>query len=133
MLVRADYHTHSGRRGHAAGATREYIDRAIELGLDEIGLTDYLWPYFLEGAHPEPGYAMSEAEYLKHYEENDCSARSVPRADSVRIAVEADFIEGRESELAAILDRFEFDYVLGSVRRRIARSGLDEIASCVRL
>ena len=38
----ADYHIHTRLCGHAEGEPREYVERAIELGLDEIGFADHL-------------------------------------------------------------------------------------------
>lgn len=37
----ANYHTHTSRCGHATGEDREYVEKAIELGLSELGITEH--------------------------------------------------------------------------------------------
>ncbi len=39
MIV--NYHTHTARCGHATGEDREYVERAIELGFSELGITEH--------------------------------------------------------------------------------------------
>jgi histidinol-phosphatase (PHP family) len=110
-----DYHTHTYRCGHAVGTMREYIEAAIARGIDEIGLTDHLWLYFEELSKRNPEYAMPEEDYPGHYAEMLALRDEFRGRIEVRVSVEADYIEGREKELLAILGRFDFDYVLGSV------------------
>ena len=93
----------------------EYIDRAIAKGIGEIGLTDHLYLYFLDPALREPGWAMPEEMFEAHHSEMvDLRARYGTKIN-VRISVEADFVSGQETRLRSILDRFDFDYVLGGV------------------
>ena len=49
-----DYHVHTYRCGHAGGETRDFVRRAVELGLSEIGLTDHIPLYFLPLAERDP-------------------------------------------------------------------------------
>jgi histidinol-phosphatase (PHP family) len=115
QIVLTDYHTHTFRCGHATGTMREYIEAAIARGIGEIGLTDHLWLYFEEVSRRNPEYAMAEDSYAAHYAEMVALRDEYRGRINVRVSVEADYIQGRESDLLAILGRFEFDYVLGSV------------------
>ncbi len=36
-----DYHLHTPRCGHAAGRLEDYVSKALELGLKEIGFADH--------------------------------------------------------------------------------------------
>jgi histidinol-phosphatase (PHP family) len=110
-----DYHTHTWRCGHARGTMREYVEQAIASGIDEIGLTDHLWLYFLEPSQRDPTFAMSERDFAAHYEEMVATRDEFAGRIAVRVSVEADFIAGHEKELQAILAQYDFDYVLGSV------------------
>jgi len=110
-----DYHTHTFRCGHAVGVLSEYIECAIAKGIGEIGLTDHLWLYFEEPARRDPRWAMPEEQYAEHYAEMVAMRDHYRGRINVRVSVEADYIEGAEEQLMAILGRFEFDYVLGSV------------------
>jgi histidinol-phosphatase (PHP family) len=110
-----DYHTHTYRCGHATGTMREYVEQAIVHGIDEIGLTDHLWLYFQESSKRDPTFAMSERDFDTHYEEMIRTRDEYAGRITVRVSVEADYIAGQEDELQAILARYDFDYVLGSV------------------
>jgi len=110
-----DYHVHTARCGHAGGATRAYVESALARGLDEIAFTDHVPLYFLPGDDPGPGLAMTRAE-LPGYVEEVCALRDefAGRID-VLLGLEADYAEGHESALAAILGAHDWDVVLGSV------------------
>jgi histidinol-phosphatase (PHP family) len=110
-----DYHTHSWRCGHATGTMREYVEAAIRAGIGEIGLTDHLYLYFLPLSERNPEWAMPEEQYDEHYREMLALRDEYRDRINVRVAIEADYAEGHEDELLAILARYEFDYVLGSV------------------
>ncbi len=110
-----DYHTHTHRCGHATGTIDDYVRAAVDHGIAEIGLSDHLWLYHLPPDRRDRRWAMPEEEFEAHYAEMlDARERFRGRAN-VRVAVEADSIEGCETELAAILARYDFDYVLGGV------------------
>lgn len=47
MLLPGDYHTHSYHCNHATGDLEDYIQRAIQLNLPEIGLSDHFPMYLL--------------------------------------------------------------------------------------
>ena len=45
-MMKANYHTHTARCGHAEGTDEEYVLAAIERGFDEMGFSDHVpWPY----------------------------------------------------------------------------------------
>lgn len=46
--MKTNYHTHTTRCHHASGSEREYIEKAIERGLDTLGFSDHS-PYFFDG------------------------------------------------------------------------------------
>lgn len=110
-----DYHTHTFRCGHAVGTMREYVEAALRNGITDIGLTDHLWLYFALVGDRDPRWAMAENQFDAHYAEM-LEVRDEYRGRiDVRVSVEADYIAGHEDELRAILSRYDFDYVLGSV------------------
>ena len=55
-----DYHVHTYRCGHAGGESRDFVRRAVERGLSEIGLTDHIPLYFLPVAERDPKLAHRE-------------------------------------------------------------------------
>lgn len=44
--MKANYHTHTARCGHAAGTDEEYVGAALSQGFDVLGFSDHVpWPY----------------------------------------------------------------------------------------
>ena len=65
-MMKANYHTHTARCGHAEGADEEYVLAAIERGFDELGFSDHVpWPYKNGYVHPTVRMHISQMpEYL---------------------------------------------------------------------
>ncbi|MHB9094083.1 MAG: histidinol-phosphatase HisJ family protein [Eubacteriales bacterium] len=109
-----DYHIHTKMCGHAAGEMEEYVAVAKEKGLQEIGFSDHIPMYFLPEAERDLTIAMAEEElplYVERVKEVQQKFYPYP----VKFGIEADFIPGMEKELASILNKHDFDYILGSI------------------
>ena len=51
--MKANYHTHTVRCGHAVGSDEDYVRAAIAQGFDELGFSDHVpWPYASGYTHP---------------------------------------------------------------------------------
>ena len=109
-----DYHIHTARCGHAVGSMEEYLERAVELGLGEIGFSDHLHLYFLPRDRRDPTLAMAEEE-LPEYVESVLRLRDRHPRIPVRLGIEADYFPGQEDVLRRILEPYPWDYVYGSV------------------
>jgi histidinol-phosphatase (PHP family) len=111
MPIRCDYHMHTPRCKHAAGPMEAYVERAIALGLREVGFSDH---------NPLPdGLAsnvrMDEAE-LDDYVADVLRLRDRYRGQiAVKLGIEMDYLEGLEPYLAAMTAQYPWDYVIGSV------------------
>lgn len=106
-----DYHIHGNFCGHAEGELEDYVLEALAGGFIEIGFSDHL-PKVVD---PDPYHAMLE-ERLPEYVDlvlrlQDKYAGRI----TIRLGIEADYFPGFEVRTRALLDRFPFDYVLGSV------------------
>ncbi len=105
-----DYHLHTKRCGHASGEMQEFIDRALSLGLDEIGFSDHL-PLLnridrtLSMSWDEFPYYLSDVAKVQERNKNI----------KIKLGIEVDFIPRYQDELANIIENYKFDYVLGSV------------------
>jgi histidinol-phosphatase (PHP family) len=136
-----DYHVHTFRCGHAGGASRDFVRRAIALGLGEIAFTDHIPLYFLPPESRDPGLAMREEDLGGYLEEVASLSREFSGSIPVRLGLEADYAEGHEEELRRWLRRGDWDLVLGSVHwvagdwvdapesaaRRFAREGAEAL------
>ncbi|KAF1084871.1 Histidinol-phosphatase [Sporotomaculum syntrophicum] len=113
-MLLPDYHIHTFRCGHARGEMREYVEKALALGLPQIGFADHIPMYWLEAQERDPGIAMFQedlAEYVAEVEKMRLAFPGIP----IKLGIEADYMPGFEPELAKVLDQYPFDYVLGSV------------------
>ena len=84
-------------------------------GLSEIAFTDHVPLYFLPGDDPDPGVAMTAAELPGYVEEVEALRAEFAGRIDVLLGLEADYAEGHEAALAAILSAYDWDVVLGSV------------------
>ena len=109
-----DYHLHTSLCGHAVGEMEEYLAAAERAGLTEVGFSDHLPQYFLPPDQRNPGLGMGEEE-LPRYVEKVLRLREAAAPVRLKLGAEADYVPGHEEALARILDRYPFDYVLGSV------------------
>ncbi len=110
MIPKVDYHMHTTRCGHATGDMRQYVLRAIEVGLTEIGFSEHL--PLVTG--PAPGYTMAEDEVDGYVQEVRDLQEEFPDL-TIRLGIEADFVPGFEEHTRAWIERYPFDYVCGSV------------------
>ena len=126
-MIAFDYHTHHTRCGHATGTMHDYIESAAAQGVTALGVSDHAPAYWVAGIdHAYPTTQMAVSEMPRYVAEaRALQAEYVPRGVSVRVGVEADFIEGCEAELAALLSANPLDYVLGSVHYALGRSVFD--------
>ncbi len=109
-----DYHIHTRMCGHAVGEMEEYVEAAIKKGLREIGFADHIPMYFFPLEKRDPSIAMREEE-LSYYMERVREIQKKYYPYPIKFGIEADYTPGMEGELVAILEKYDFDYVLGSI------------------
>lgn len=105
-----DYHLHTRLCRHAEGEMSQYIENAIEAGIDEIAFTDHIpLPDQYDSAH-----RMSLAEFETYLDWIE-SARSTYKEIKIRTGIEADYLPQYEKFLDDFLRQYRFDMVLMSV------------------
>jgi histidinol-phosphatase (PHP family) len=109
-LFPGDYHVHT-TFSDGSGSVAECIEQAIAVGLPEIGIADHLSP-----VQPSP-WAMPTIPFarLERYVEEVRSVAGRYDEITVLLGVEADYAPEHEPQLAALLDAWPFDYVIGGV------------------
>lgn len=105
-----DYHIHTTRCGHAKGNMKDYVKRARELSLHEIGFADHL-PLITK---QDPSLTMS-IDQLDEYVQSIESLKNEFPDISIKTGIEADYLPGLEEETARLLNAYDFDYVIGSI------------------
>jgi len=110
MVMIGDYHVHT-RHSDGKGAMAACVEQAIALGLPEIGFSDHLVP----AGKDYEAYGIGPAANLDQYvAEVRATAACYPQI-RVLLGLEVDYVPGTEDEIAALLARHRFDYLLGSV------------------
>jgi histidinol-phosphatase (PHP family) len=116
--VLTDYHTHL--RPDADGTTAEkyftaanaerYRTAASEAGIEELGVSEHIHRFHASlDVWDHPFWCKNAADDIEEYVE------FVREETDLRLGIEADFVAGREDQMANLLDRHEWDYVIGSV------------------
>ncbi len=109
-LLPGDYHVHT-TFSDGRNSVAECVDRAIELGLPEIGIADHFSPV-------QPTLwdsAGIELERLDEYVREVREAAARHPEIRVLLGLEADYVPEHEDRLRAFLHDWEFDYVIGGV------------------
>ncbi len=116
MIV--DYHMHlrdSGERiDHTVEAIERFVETAAARGVDEIGFTEHV--YYFRQTRPvwDLTYQTERCVYdLDAYVAAVVQAKH--RGLPVKLGLEVDYVGARQDELAAALEPYPWDYLLGSV------------------
>jgi histidinol-phosphatase (PHP family) len=132
-----DYHIHTALCGHATGEAREYVERAVLLGMTEMGFADHL-PLSM---YEQPGYAMRRQDIDGYVRTVHDLAKEYAADIRILLGVEVDYFDETVEADAALLQKYPFDYTIGSVhfvgagfgfdhpdnRASFVRFGIDEV------
>ncbi len=120
--VIVDYHMHlrgpaDGREGPVeltVTAVERFVERAAARGVDEIAFTEHM--YYFRQAEPLLAHPYQRGR-VAHDLDDYCAAVLDAKAQGlpVKLAIELEWLPGRERELAELLRPYPWDFVLGSV------------------
>jgi histidinol-phosphatase (PHP family) len=110
MTLPPDYHMHTPLCRHAVGEPVDYARRALEVGLTEIGFSDH-----------SPMRRDDFDDWRMRNDQLDEYVAKVRRAQedfpqlTIRLALEVDYLPGREDWIRELAARHPWDYFIGSV------------------
>lgn len=104
----SSYHNHNYLCGHAIGEVKDYCLRALELGYEEIGISDH-GPLPFEFAGARMNYERFLDLYLPQFEE---ARKLVKDQISIRVGLELEYIEGYDDYYKALLQEVDY-FILG--------------------
>lgn len=108
--MQINYHTHTFRCNHAAGTEKEYIENAIQAGIQVLGFSDHVpYPRMKEaysGFRMKPEQAEDYVNTLEQLQED--------YRDRIRILIgyEAEYYPDLFPEMCSFLGQYEYDYLL---------------------
>jgi histidinol-phosphatase (PHP family) len=116
--VIVDYHTHlrdpDERIDHSVEAVERFVEVAAERGVDEIGFSEHVYYFTQTRAVWTLPYQTERCVYdLDRYVEAVVEAKR--HGLPVKLGLEIDYVGDRQDELAATLEPYPWDYLLGSV------------------
>lgn len=113
--MKFDLHTHHFRCGHADGNIRDYVEAAIEAGLQVIGISDHT-PYFgSPEEQPFPHIYMGKSEIANYVEEVLQLKKEYEGKIDVLLGIESDYFPKYADIYRDALAQYPFDYIIGSV------------------
>jgi histidinol-phosphatase (PHP family) len=104
----ADYHVHTKASPDAEGSMKEYVRRAEQKKVEEVGYSDHIFLRHLDGlsdflVNAMPAYVRDFLDFKKKVE--------MP----VKLGAEVDFFPDLIGKTEAFIRKYPFDYVIGSV------------------
>ena len=116
MIV--DYHMHlrdrDERIAHRADAVEPFVETAARRGVDEIGFTEHVYYFRQTRALWDRPYESERCVYdLEAYV--DAVVEAKRQGLPVKLGLEVDHVGDRQDELAAMLEPYPWDFLLGSV------------------
>jgi histidinol-phosphatase (PHP family) len=117
--VLTDYHVHlrpdddpdwPAERAFSTENAERYRAVAAERGVEELGIAEHVYRFQQSlTVWQHPFWRERATDDLDSY------AEFVGNGSDLKLGIEADFVPGREDKLANLLDRYEWDYVVGSI------------------
>ena len=108
--MKANYHTHTKRCGHASGEEREYVENAIKGGLKILGFSDHT-PYPFGGGY-RSGIRMGMEE-LEGYVDTVLSLKKEYQADiEIHLGLEVEYYPALFEQLRKAVREYPIEYFL---------------------
>lgn len=109
-IMRVNYHTHTGRCHHAYGTEKEYVEKAIEAGMEVLGFSDHA-PY----PYPD-GYEASHKmlpSQLEDYVDTVLDLRREYKGQiEVRLGLEAEYYPALWEDFLCMIEPYPIEYLL---------------------
>ncbi len=108
MIYKTDYHIHT-RYSDGHGTPEEYIAHALKENISELGFSDHLTL-----TDKQQDWSIQLDSFDKYIEEI-LSLKNKTKGLIIRLGIEVDYLPGKEDEIQKYINRYPFDYVIGSV------------------
>jgi len=121
-----NYHTHTSRCGHASGTAEEYVIRAMENGITDMGFADHV-PFRLEDG-TESGYRVPISEAVSYCEEIRALGEKYKDRIRLRVGFESEYYQECFEEMLENAKAYGAEYlILGQHFIEPEREGVQHI------
>ncbi len=106
----ANFHTHTARCHHATGTDREYVEKAIELGITELGFSDHmpqLYPQ-AQGKH----FQMDLSDVREYFSSLTALKNEFKDKIKIYIGFEAEYYKGITEKTLDFFRQYPIDYLV---------------------
>ena len=109
--MKANYHTHTARCGHAGGTDEQYVQAAIERHFDLLGFSDHVpWPY--ESGFTNPHVRMTITQLDDYVASVRALGRQYAGKIDVRLGFECEYFPAYMNWLAEMKEEKKLDYLI---------------------
>ena len=108
---RKNYHTHTALCNHASGTIRDYVEAALERGLETIGFSCHA-PYPFELKNYSSWYRMTHSQHDVYATEILALKEEYKDKIEVLLGYEAEYYPALWNELLSELRRYPCDYII---------------------
>lgn len=111
-----DYHIHTKYCNHAVGDMEDYIKSAISKGIDEMGFSDHYPMFYCPSSLPFLNeYSMKLEEFPLYLSSINRMKNKYHNSIEIKTGVEVDYLKNKEKFLRNEINKYDFDYIIGSV------------------
>lgn len=107
----ADYHTHTPLCLHAEGEPEAFIDRALERGVAEYGVSDHA----PQSPEPFDDWRMLESQLGDYFAWIELARAHAGSRLTVRTGLECEWLPDNEAWIENLAGKYDWDYLIGSV------------------
>lgn len=109
--MKANYHTHTTRCGHAHGTDEEYVLAAIKQGFSELGFSDHVpWPY--KSGFTHPGVRMHITQLDEYLSAVRALKQKYAEQLSIRVGFECEHFPQYMGWLGEMKEEKQLDYLI---------------------
>ena len=106
----ANFHTHTFRCNHAKGTDREYVEKAIELGIAELGFSDHMPQLYPDGKAKH--FQMKLSEVAEYFESLAALKQEYAKDIKIYIGFEAEYYKGITEKTLNFFKNYPIDYLV---------------------
>ncbi len=106
----ANFHTHTFRCNHAKGTDREYVEKAIELGITELGFSDHMPQLYPDGKCKH--FQMKLSEVAEYFESLTKLKQEYEKDIKIYIGFEAEYYKGITEKTLEFFNQYPIDYLV---------------------